>query len=223
MATYRITKTSFDLLAELKENNTKEWFDQHRNEMKEHLTTPFADLLETASERLHDHLIPMRGNAKTMFRLHRDVRFSPDKTPYNTHVSGVLTPSGTKNEKEGLLYLHLNDGGGFIAAGFYQLSTAELGKVRDSILARTEDFAAIISGLQDFGHILETEGQLKTMQRGYSEFSGDEHSHFLRLKGYYFMKNIPKKAWMDGRVLDTVESFSRSGSNLITFVADALK
>ena len=91
-----ISDTSFSLLAELAENNRKDWYDANKGDLKTHCLTPFAEMLEHISNRLVDSPYPLEGSAKTMFRMYRDVRFSKDKTPYKSTVSGMLTPSGAK-------------------------------------------------------------------------------------------------------------------------------
>jgi len=87
------------------------------------------NLLDVLSERFEKAGIPLRGDKRGMFRIHRDVRFAKDKLPYQTHASAVLTPSGTKGDP-GLVYVHISadglsswsDGqeGSFMAPGFHQ-------------------------------------------------------------------------------------------------------
>ena len=119
-----ISKTSFDLLDQLARNNTKDWYDAHKADIKTHCLAPFREMLEHVSNRPLDSDRPLEGSAKTMFRMHRDGRFSKDKTPYKSSVSGVLTPSGTKAEMAGMVYVEMNASGGWVAGGFYKLPTA---------------------------------------------------------------------------------------------------
>lgn len=104
------TPKSFDLLERLESNNEKAWYNEHRKEIDTYIRKPFALALalELATERLEDTEVPLAGGAKTMFRQNRDIRFSKDKSPYSTHVSGLLTPSGCKAEKDGVVYIHLD-------------------------------------------------------------------------------------------------------------------
>ena len=103
-----ISETSFALLTELAANNSKEWYDAHKADIKTHCLTPFGEMLEHVSNRLIDGPLPLEGSTKTMFRMNRDVRFSKDKSPYKTSVSGMLTPSGTKAEIAGMVYVEMN-------------------------------------------------------------------------------------------------------------------
>jgi uncharacterized protein (TIGR02453 family) len=98
------TSDTFAVLDELQRNNTKEWYDANKVRLNASARAPFAAMLEVVSALLDGSRYPMRGSAKTMFRQNRDVRFSKDKTLYKTNVSGMITPSGTKGEKEGVVY-----------------------------------------------------------------------------------------------------------------------
>jgi len=77
-------KEGLTFLAKLKRNNTREWFTKHKPLYQETVEAPakaFAfemeELLATLTKR------PMSSK---VFRIYRDVRFSKDKTPYNTHI-----------------------------------------------------------------------------------------------------------------------------------------
>ena len=144
-----ISKTSFDLLDQLARNNTKDWYDAHKADIKTHCLAPFGEMLEHVSNRLMDSDRPLEGSAKTMFRMHRDVRFSKDKTPYKSSVSGVLTPSGTKAEMAGMVYVEMNASGGWVAGGFYKLPTAQLSLIRQRIIDEPDAFQTVLDGLSD--------------------------------------------------------------------------
>ena len=77
--------------AELKKNNTKEWFDPRKDQYQESIKKPaefFADLMV-------DDLSRMAGRAMKpkVFRIYRDVRFSKDKTPFKTHLHILWSPA----------------------------------------------------------------------------------------------------------------------------------
>ncbi|NNK15851.1 MAG: DUF2461 domain-containing protein [Sulfitobacter sp.] len=77
--------------AELKENNSKAWFDPRKDHYNENIKKPaefFADLMA-------DDLSRMAGRAMKpkVFRIYRDVRFSKDKTPFKTHLHILWSPA----------------------------------------------------------------------------------------------------------------------------------
>ena len=62
----------------------------------------------------------VKGDRKSsVFRIHRDVRFSKNKDPYKTNAGVAMTRSGSKNDP-GVLYFHLSPEECFFAAGFHQ-------------------------------------------------------------------------------------------------------
>lgn len=84
--------------AELSQNNTRDWYEAHKERYVDGVKKPAEFLIDLIAEDLS-----RRTGATVkpkLFRIHRDVRFSKDKTPYKTHLhmmwspvdGGVLTP-----------------------------------------------------------------------------------------------------------------------------------
>ncbi|MGB3139039.1 MAG: DUF2461 domain-containing protein [Nodosilinea sp.] len=211
------TRKSFDLLEGLGANNEKAWYDEHRQDFDTYLREPFATVLELATERLEDTDVPLAGGAKTMFRQNRDVRFSKDKSPYSTHVSGVLTPSGTKAEKEGLLYLQLESSGGMIACGFYQLKAADLAPIRDRIVEEPKEFTQVLNDLDAAGLSLSDDDKLTAMPRGYEAHSNHDHADYLKLKSFVAVVQLGKGAWLDADIVDCMVEYAKSCASLLEF------
>lgn len=93
-------------------NNDREWFTANRRPFDEGLKPTLASLILTLNEALEAKGLPLAGHPKnTVFRIHRDVRFSKDKRPYKSHVSATLTRDGQKMSP-GMLYVHIEPEGG---------------------------------------------------------------------------------------------------------------
>ena len=87
MSTYFNDKT-FRFLRALARNNSRPWFEEHRKDYEADLKGPFQRLIADLEPDLltispHYRADP-RGNGGSLFRIHRDTRFSNDKTPYKT-------------------------------------------------------------------------------------------------------------------------------------------
>ncbi len=216
------TRRSFDLLDELHANNTKEWFDAHRADVRADLQEPFAHVLLTVSAALRKNFPPLSGDQKTMFRLNRDVRFSADKLPYKENISGLLTPSGRKNEDAGLVYLHLARDGGFVAAGFHQLPTPRLNKIREQLIDGEATFANVLKTLENANLSFSTEDSLKRMPRGFEDCADAKFADIVRLKTLVVQRPLTKKTWINGNVADEVTSFAKIVSPLLRFGIQAL-
>ncbi|MGF1452266.1 MAG: DUF2461 domain-containing protein [Opitutales bacterium] len=205
---------AFALLEELEANNHKAWFDANRDEFKMELREPFGLLLEHLSMRCHAEGIELNGDAKTMFRQNRDIRFSADKRPYKTNVSGLLTPSGSKRETDGLVYLHLEKDGGFIASGFYQLSPKDLLPIRERIAGDPDFFQAILDQLSAAGLSLDSSEALKKLPKGFEQEADHPFAAYLKLKSFIAQQDLTRSQWQSVEMAETVVAFARSTSKL---------
>jgi len=107
-------------LRALKKNNDRAWFAEHRATYDEHIKPEWHDLvagLLAAAVSLDERFAYVDPKA-CLFRLHRDTRFSTDKTPYKTGVTAFLSPFG-KNGANAGYYVALEPGESMFAAGIY--------------------------------------------------------------------------------------------------------
>ena len=215
-------QASFDMLAALEANNNKAWYDEHKADLKTLVRDPFAGMLGVASALLEGSRYPVIGSEKTMFRQNRDIRFSKDKTPYKTTVSGMLTPSGTKGEMGGVVYAQIGPTEGFLAAGHYQIPTAALNRVRDRIVETPEAFAAMVDALEAKGYALSRENSLKTMPRGFQRHADAPYAEFLRLKNYVTSAPQPKAVWLNGDIVERIVHLAEAIGPLNAWVREAM-
>ena len=105
-------------------HQTKEWFEENRETYESAVNAPLGDFVDEVAARLAKAKIPIKGDRKSsLFRIHRDVRFSNNKDPYKTNAGVALTRSGAKSDP-GVLYFHLSPEECFFAAGFHRLEPA---------------------------------------------------------------------------------------------------
>ncbi|GGL41988.1 DUF2461 domain-containing protein [Caulobacter rhizosphaerae] len=120
-----MTRTSFpgfaaaDLafLTGLAAHNDRDWFTANRAAYDDRLKPTLAALIDALNAAFAARDLPLAGDPKkSVFRIHRDVRFSKDKRPYKTHVSATLTRAnldGTWQKlSPGLVYVHIEPEGG---------------------------------------------------------------------------------------------------------------
>ncbi len=219
--TVLFSKRSFSLLEELEANNHREWYQAHKIEFAEHLLDPFAAMLEVATKKLTRNRIPFKGDKKTMFRMNRDVRFSENKDPYKLHVGGMLTPSGTKDEMQGVVYSHIEKQGGLVAAGFYRPEKEQLHAIRARIVSDEKTFAKILTDLSTARLELNHDEKLKRMPRDFTDYADHPHADYLKLKGFTVWSRQPKKVWLDGTIVDELVRIAKSSTPLIQFCAEA--
>ncbi len=208
MAAFRgFGKDAFGFLTALKFHQDKAWFDENKALYEKDVVAPMVALLDDLTAAFAKKRIPLKANGKrSMFRIHRDVRFSKDKSPYKTHASAVMTRSGDKGEN-GLLYIHLDPEGSFAAAGFHMLEPKDLEKFRKAIVAGGgKKFGATVSALGKSKLELGTGHQLTRLPRGFETLKGGPLDGPIRLKSFIVEEPLPAKqitsAALAGRVID---------------------
>lgn len=93
-------------------SNDRDWFAAHRAAYDDGLKPALAALIADTSTACAARDLPLSGDPKrSVFRIHRDTRFSKDKRPYKTHVSCTLTRDGQKMSP-GMMYIHIEPEGG---------------------------------------------------------------------------------------------------------------
>lgn len=103
-------------LSGLAAHNERDWFLANRAVYDDRLKPALAALIDATTQACAARGLPMGGEAKrSLFRIHRDVRFSKDKRPYKSHVSATLTRDGGKLSP-GLVYIHIEPEGGSLGA-----------------------------------------------------------------------------------------------------------
>jgi len=177
----QIPPSSFEFLRLLKNNNEREWFNDHKIAyQKEHAyIESFAqDLLDLMN--IHD-VIETPSGKKSLYRIYRDTRFSNDKTPYKTHWSGSFKRAG--KQRRGGYYFHIEPGNSFVAGGFFGPSPQDLKLIRENISFDAEPLRAILSDKTFIASFETLKGeQLKTAPKG---FDGDHQDiDLLRYKQF---------------------------------------
>ena len=85
------------------------------------------------------------GARHCVFRMHRDLRFSKDKSPYKTSMGTYLVPGGRRSDHAGY-YLHLEPGDrSFVAGGVHQPTPNVCKKIRQEIDYQADAFMQIIN------------------------------------------------------------------------------
>lgn len=164
-------------LAQLKRHNTKAWFAEHRETYDTSLKPTLVALVEAIDDRLALAAPEIVGDVKrSVFRIHRDVRFSKDKSPYKTHVAawffhrraGKGVASSSPDGGAAGFYVHIEPGASFCGGGMWMPMRPQLLRLRDAIAAKPELFAATMKGAfaRTFG-ALSTESMLVRLPRGY--------------------------------------------------------
>nr|WP_315418928.1 DUF2461 domain-containing protein [uncultured Pedobacter sp.] len=177
----QIPPSSFEFLSLLKNNNEREWFNDHKADYQQELAyiESFAqDLLDLMNT--HD-IIETPSGKKSLYRIYRDTRFSNDKTPYKIHWSGSFKRAG--KQRRGGYYFHIEPGNSFVAGGFFGPSSQDLKLIRENIAFDAGPLREILNDKTFIASFETLKGeQLKTAPKG---FDGDHQDiDLLRYKQF---------------------------------------
>jgi uncharacterized protein (TIGR02453 family) len=128
-------RATLDFLADLRDHNTREWFDAHRERYEQDLVVP-AKAFVTAAAPLLDCLAPgITAEPRVLgsiFRINRDTRFSADKRPYKDHLD-LWFWHGPRATAVSGLFLRLTPEELVVGAGAHDLQKERLQRFRDAV------------------------------------------------------------------------------------------
>ncbi len=205
-----------DFLKLLKENNDRDWFNDHKTEFKI-LETDAKKKFNTVFDALkvHDDVDRVK-----MFRIYRDVRFSKNKAPYKTHFSGSF--SRRKPDLRGGYYLHIQPNNeSFIAVGFWDPSKEDLLRIRKEFEMADDEIRSIIKQ-EKFKSIWGdfTGDELKTAPRGFDK----EHKamDLIRKKQFVFTKKYDDQQVLSSGFIEDVNASFKAVKPYLDYMSSVL-
>lgn len=184
-------KTGLRFLKSLKRNNHREWFLEHKGEYEENVRQPMMQIVEALALELETFAPEIMASPKaSLYRIHRDTRFSKDKTPYKTHVAAVFPPRGLEKHEGAGFYLHITPTEFLIGGGLYSPLPEDLAAVRGHVAAHHRRLDAIVKSrgfVRMFGNI--SGEQLVRVPRGFpADHAAADH---LRRKQFLAFRTMP--------------------------------
>ncbi len=171
-------------LAGLAQNNNRAWFDEHRATY-ERLRREFAGFVGQVIDGISafDQTVAVVEPPDAMFRINRDLRFSPDKRPYNTTFSAGICGQG-RSSNQPTYYFHITEAGVLlIAGGLYAPDSRQLALIRRHILEEPAQLAAVLEDpafVTTFGGL--TGERLKRPPQGFA--ADTPFIDFIKLKSF---------------------------------------
>jgi len=183
MAFRGIPAEAFDFFEGLEADNSKAYWIGNKHVYDAVVKQPFVDLLTEVEAEF---------GAGKIFRPHRDVRFSNDKTPYKTNIGAIAVKDGAVS------YVSLSTEGLFVGSGFYRMEKEPLERFRRAV-ANDETgpvIESLVTTAEKAGYTVGGEA-LKRAPKGYDA----EHprGRLLRHKGLYLGRSFEPAAWMGTR------------------------
>ena len=137
-ATAHIGPEALKFLKQLRTNNNREWFLENKPRYERDLREPLLRFIEAFEPRLlkiSPHFVANPSKVGgSLFRIHRDTRFSRDKSPYKTHAGVQFRHERAKDVHAPGFYLHVEPGQVFCGVGLWHPDSDTLAKIREAIV-----------------------------------------------------------------------------------------
>jgi uncharacterized protein (TIGR02453 family) len=207
-------------LRDLAKHNDRAWFAPRKELYQKELLEPLQALVADATSALHKAKIPLGGDPKrSVFRIYRDIRFSPDKSPYKTNVGAILSNEHA-NDSRGGLYIHIQPQESCLAAGFHELDKALLQRWREAMARDPKAFEKLARALESERLTLsEDENGLKRMPRGFEAFASHTIARYFKLRSFIVSENLSDDDVMHARLIDRIVDLGKRAKALFTYGA----
>lgn len=218
-------KEFFAFFRELKANNDRAWFEANKSRFRETVQAPMSDFIAAMAPNFSriskEFVADPRPNGGSMFRIHRDIRFSKDKRPYKEHGACQFRHRLGRDVHAPGFYVHLAPKEVFIGGGLWMPDPDALLKVRTAIASKTAAWKKMVNDkrfVRTFGGV---EGeQLQRPPRGFDP--GHPFIADLRRKSFVIGRNSSEReARSPHFVAETAEAFA-AAAPFMRFLCRAL-
>lgn len=218
-----IQKNTIDFLKDIKENNSKAWFDENRKSY-EAAKLSFLTSVEEITQEIagFDAEIGHLKAKECIFRINRDVRFSKDKRPYKNNMSAYFNKSGKKGTGAGY-YFHVEPGQSFAAVGVWMPEAENLSKIRQEIDYNFDEWKKLLGSnafKSQFEQGLDRSNTLVRPPKGYGE--DNPALEYLKLKSFVVMTPISDADLMKKSFAKDICKSFKAAKPLLDFINRSL-
>jgi uncharacterized protein (TIGR02453 family) len=179
---------ALSFLRALKRNNRREWFQPRKEKYEALIKTPMLEFVACLNQELArfapNYVTPPE---KAVYRIYRDTRFSPDKTPYKTHIAATFPHHRAVKREGAVFYLHFTEKELLAFAGVYSPDRDELLAYRTLLHQNHEEFEAILNNKSLRKTVGDLQGeQLTRMPKG---FPVDHPAEALLRKKQWYLES----------------------------------
>ncbi|RYZ99409.1 MAG: DUF2461 domain-containing protein [Sphingobacteriaceae bacterium] len=219
-----IKKETLDFLKDITVNNNREWFaaNKHRHDAARENVIEFTGELIKQLSKADPDVDENTDPKKCVLRIYRDIRFSPNKTPYKRNF-GISIMRQTKSGSRGSeYYIHIEPGKAFVAGGYWLPEAPHLKAIRQEIDYNAGELKNIVDDpafVKLFGNFREQE-KLKTNPRDYS--ADNENIELLKLKSFIAMHPLKDGELLKKGIVDNVVALCSRIYPLNVFLNNAI-
>lgn len=187
----KLTRDYVKFFKDLAANNNRDWFHAQKKRYEESVKLPFTELVNDLAKQVHKYEpITEIDPKKMIFRVHRDVRFSKDKTPYKTSMSAIVAPGGRKEmEKPTGFYFEMGPEHVRVYSGAYMISKERLMSLRKHIAKDPKAITKLTKAKAFVNHFGELRGE-KNKRIDKSFLKVQETQPLIFNKQFYFFEQF---------------------------------
>ena len=208
---------------DLSKNNTTAWFDENRKSYEKEVKQPFSVFVTEMILRIKkfEPEIAIKA-ADAISRINKDIRFSKDKTPYNTFVSANISALGKKSKSYPGFFFRFSDEKLSVIGGSYILEPGEIEKIRRTIIKNTKEFSAATRDKNFIEKYKALRGeQSKKLSPEFAAIASTEP--LIANKQFYYSADLDSSLLLKSELPDVLMEYYRAGKNVNAFLKNALK
>lgn len=220
MAGRYFSQGTFDYLEDLKRNNDRAWFAANKGRYDEVVRIPALRFIEDFGPELRTISPHFLATPRSLFRIHRDVRFSKDKRPYKTAAGIHFRHERRRSAHAPGYYLHIEPGEVFLGLGIWRPDAQALRSIREHLVERPEAWRKA-SGSKAFRSGFELAGdRLSRPPRGFDR----DHPlvEDLKWKDYIAVRGLNEELVTSDTLPRELAKILKAGSPFMGFLCQAL-
>ena len=207
-------------LSDLKKNNNRSWFAENKERYEETVKDPALRLIADFAPHLTKLSPHFKATPRSLYRIHRDTRFSKEKIPYKTHLGIHFRHDRARDAHAPGYYLHIEPGSVFAGVGIWHPESAALRLIREGLVEDPAGWKRA-TGAKAFRSTYELAGdRLKRPPKGFDP----EHplAEDLKWKDYIGVVELDEAFVTDGELPARLARTFGAATPFMRFLCGAL-
>lgn len=220
MGTRYFSRSTFDFLGDLAANNDRAWFAENKRRYEDAVKDPALRFIEDFGPKLEKISPHFRATPRSLYRIHRDVRFSKDKRPYKTSAGLHFRHEQSKSAHAPGFYLHIEPGQVFLGIGLWRPESSALRAIREHIVEEPQAWKKASAAKGFRAHFELAGDRLARPPKGFDR----DHPlvEDLKWKDYIGVKPLDEASVTSDSLPGDLAKAFRAGSPFMGFLCDAL-
>jgi uncharacterized protein (TIGR02453 family) len=210
-------------LKELAQNNNRDWFAVNKERYEDEVRTPALNYIESMDQhmaKISPHfIVSAKKVGGSMMRVHKDIRFSKDKTPYKTNIGIHFKHARGKDVHAPGFYLHIEPGEVFIGAGIWRPESSTLKNVRTLMDEYPKEWTKLMNKMTNKDGFELGGDSLKRPPTGFAK----DHPliNDLKRKDLIAVQNLKVSAIYEKDFNKTTAKLFKAAAPLVKFICEA--